>query len=246
VQPVQSVHSGLQCQLLCEGKLPSLFQTVSTKSTLISLLYKTKWYLLRCQRYCEQCKKMCWNICVALVSRFCFLSIKLRTLFFSPVRQIKYTALCSFQRVSILLLPIMQQHILLMGQLGGTSQSMSSRSGVELWCMWPTEIPPWSGLCELSSGRQSHWLWGVWRRLPYHHAVVPALSSAWHTSVHATQRQAHQGIAHVLNNCYIQHVCLFLLQHSVLTLWQFLTKFTEIEALKIVESSILYHVNGTA
>ena len=39
----------------------------------------------------------------------------------------------------------------------------------------------------------------MWRRLHFRHAVVPALSRARHTPVHAAQRQADQGIGHVLN-----------------------------------------------
>lgn len=113
-----------------------------------------------------------------------------------------YSALRSFQRVSFLLLPVVQQHVLVMGQPGGTSKGVSPGSGVELRRVWPAEIPPWSGLRQLSCGRQSRWMWGMWRRLHFHHAVVPALSPARDTPVYAAQRQADQGTGHVPNNCY--------------------------------------------
>jgi hypothetical protein len=98
-----------------------------------------------------------------------------------------YILCCPFQRVSTLLLSVVQQYVCLLGQSGSTSQGMSSRSGVELWCLWPTEIPPWPGACQLPCRRQSCWLWGVWSGFQYHHAAIPALPCSWHSPLYALQ-----------------------------------------------------------
>jgi hypothetical protein len=97
--------------------------------------------------------------------------------------------LCSFQRMSILPLPVMQQHLLVVGQSGGTSQGVSSRTGAELWCLWTKEVSPWCGPRKLPCGRKPHWLRGVWGGLLYHHAAVPALSRPWHAPFHAWHGQ---------------------------------------------------------